>query len=126
MTKNQNTSINKMPTVPEKRHYKRLKCELPVVLEFDGETISATSQNMSCGGMYLPLQNDTFVENKPPKIIAQIMLPDRIECIKLPAKISRFEKDIQNKLKGVALEFEGLYDNNRLEIDRFIKWKLLN
>lgn len=116
---------NKIPKITEKRHYQRLECELPVRLEVGGKALNATSQNVSCGGMFLPLnENETFQEKK--ELIAFINLPDRAETIRLPAKINRLEKNLQNKLKGIALEFQGLYDTNRLELDRYVKWKLLN
>lgn len=116
---------NKIPKITEKRHYQRLECELPVRLEVDGKALNATSQNVSCGGMFLPWNEDKTFEGKK-ELIAFINLPDRAETIRLPAKINRLEKDLENKLKGIALEFQGLYDTNRLELDRYVKWKLLN
>ena len=66
------------------------------------------------------------ISKKKKELIAFINLPDHAETIRLPAKINRLEKDLKNKLKGIALEFQGLYDTNRLELDRYVKWKLLN
>lgn len=117
-------SNNGMPKIPEKRHYQRLECELPVVLEFEGETISATSDNVSCGGMYLPLNQIELAEEQ--NVIAFISLPEKSRAVRLPARVRRVEKTTENKQAGIALEFEGLYDSNRLEIDRYVKWKLLN
>jgi c-di-GMP-binding flagellar brake protein YcgR len=115
---------NRMPKIPEKRHYQRLACELPVVLEFEGETVSATADNVSCSGMYLPLHQTELAEDQ--NVIAFINLPEKSKAVRLPARVRRVEKDIENRLRGIALEFEGLYDSNRLEIDRYVKWKLLN
>ena len=117
-------SQNRIPKVPEKRHYQRLQCELPVRLEYDGEAVSATSDNVSCGGMFLPINNINVSEDQP--IVAFINLPESARAVRLTARIKRIEKDPDNKFKGVALEFEGLYDSNRLEIDRYVKWRLLN
>lgn len=115
---------NRMPKMPEKRHYQRLECELPVLLEFDGETVSATAENVSCGGMYLPLSREPVEEDDP--VVAFISLPEKSRAVRLAARVRRLDRDTENKTKGLALEFEGLYDSNRLEIDRYVKWKLLN
>lgn len=115
---------NKIPKEPEKRHYQRLQCELPVLLEFEGETVAATSGNVSCGGMYLPLNRTDVAEDTP--VIAFINLPDKPRAVRLPARVRRLEKDVGDNPSGLAIEFEGLYDSNRLEIDRFVKWKLIN
>lgn len=117
-------SKHRLPNIPEKRHYQRLECGLPVVLEFEGGTVSATSDNVSCGGMYLPLHQINIAEDQT--VIAFINLPEKSRAVRLPARVRRIKKDAENRLTGVAIEFEGLYDSNRLEIDRYVKWKLLN
>lgn len=110
---------NQFPKNPEKRHYQRIELELPVEIEVNGERVSATTENVSCGGMYLPNLNGTLEEKQ--EFVAIINLPDRAEAIRLKAKVLRIARE-----GNVAAEFDGLYDDNRLEIDRYIKWKLLN
>ena len=117
-------SKQKMPKYTEKRHYQRLDCELPVVLETNGQKIKTTAENVSCGGMFLPFENGEVIKDQ--EFVTFIQLPNRSEAIRLAAKVRRLEKDLTDKVKGIAVEFQGLYDNNRLEIDRYVKGKLLN
>lgn len=112
---------------PEKRHYQRLDISLNVQVEIDGQKIQATTQNISCGGMFLPDVNmDLTAELVDSKVLTFINLPDHAEAIRVPAKIRRVERCLESKKIGVAFEFNRLYDDNRLQIDRFVKWKLLN
>lgn len=113
---------NGFPKTPEKRHYQRVDLELPVEIEVDGRKVSATTGNVSCGGMYLPNLQGEFPEARD--VITFINLPDRAAAIRLNAKITRIEN--AQDAGGVAVEFDGLYDDNRLEMDRYLKWKLLN
>lgn len=115
---------NRIPKIPEKRHYPRIEMELPVELEVDGKKVQATTDNISCGGMFLPDIAELLEEQQD--VIAFVTLPDQSKSIRLPAKIARIERKIANNSKGIALQFDGLYDTNRLEIDRYVKWKLLN
>ncbi len=118
------SSDNQFPKNPEKRHYQRLELELPVEIEVDGEKVSATTENVSCGGMYLPNLNLNLADKQ--EFTAFINLPDRAEAVRLKAKILRVVQGLSDGPRGVAVEFDGLYDDNRLAIDRYIKWKLLN
>lgn len=115
---------NKLPKNPEKRHYQRIDLELPVDLEVNGEKVSATTENISCGGMFLPNISAEIKEKQ--EVITFIRLPDRSQSIRLPAKISRVEKKLKEAQKNIAVQFHGLYDDNLMAIDHYIKWKLLN
>lgn len=99
--------------------------ELPVEIEHEGKRVSATTENVSCGGMFLPNMHDDFSEEQD--VVTFINLPDRSAAIRLTAQVRRVESSPEDGGKpGIAVEFNGLYDDNRLEIDRYIKWKLLN
>ena len=113
---------NLLPLQPEQRHYKRIDMELPVELEYNGAKICATTQNISCGGMFIPTQENLFL--KDDDVIAFIKLPNQSKSIKLNAKIKRIVKKLQENTDGVALQFDGLYDSNHFEIDRYIKNKI--
>ena len=109
---------------PEKRHYQRLDIFLDVSLEFDGQKLEATTSNISCGGMFLPdIASLLTIESD---IVVYVRLPDQTQKIKLPARVRRIDTKLESKKIGVALEFNRLYDDSRLQIDRFVKWKLLN
>lgn len=118
----------KLPKNPEKRHYQRLDEELPVRLEIDGRLIESTLHNISCGGMFLPhVQIDI---PKDSELKAQIALPQTSEAtaktVKLSGRIVRVNPNINHQDSALAVEFNGLYDENHLEIDRYIKLKLIN
>ncbi len=109
---------------PEKRHYQRLDVLLDVSLEFNGQKIEATTSNISCGGMFLPdIHSMLAVEAD---IVVFVSLPDHTQLIKLPARVRRVDAKLESKKIGVALEFSRLYDDSRLQIDRYVKWKLLH
>ncbi len=109
---------------PEKRHYQRLDVELDVAIEFDGQKVAVTTGNISCGGMFLP-EMDLNLEMES-EVMAFVNLPDHTETIRVPCKVRRIETCTESKKIGVAFEFNRLYDDNRLQIDRYVKWKLLN
>lgn len=109
---------------PEKRHYQRVEIQLDIAIEFDGRKIDVTTGNVSCGGMFLPEMDLEL--NLSDNVTAFINLPNHTETIRLPAQVRRIEPCLESKKIGVAFEFNRLYDDNRLHIDRFIKWKLLN
>jgi len=115
------------PKGPEKRNYQRVELELPVRLEVAGQEIQTTTENISCGGMFLPTPiqaEDSFVEDQV--ITAFISIPDQNKVIKMAGSITRVHKKYNADTVGLAIQFSGLYDDNRLEIDRFLKWKMLN
>jgi uncharacterized protein (TIGR02266 family) len=116
------TSI-KFPKDPEKRYYQRLDLEVPVKLECDGQSIDGTTENISCGGMFLPNLNTPELTGKPLTVFLQ--LPEHTQMVKLSGRVARVENQADGQAKGVAIEFSGLYDDNRLEIDSFIKKRLL-
>lgn len=112
--------MSELSDKPEKRYYKRLEEELPVQLKIAGEIIETTTQNISCGGMFLPNVCDKLEHHK--ELEAFITLPEAGKPVRLAGRVLRIEKNPC----AAAIEFSGLYDDNHLEIDRYIKWKLLN
>lgn len=108
---------------PERRNYRRLNVNLDVDLVIDGKKVRSTASNISCGGMFLPTQKHP-VNEKTVQVV--LHLPDTGKPVKLMGEVSRFEEGslLRRKRKGVAIKFNGLYDDNFLAIDRFIKNKL--
>jgi hypothetical protein len=108
---------------PEKRYYQRLQVDLPVDVVIEGKKISANTSNISCGGMYLPLPSEHLNNQKNLEII--VNLPADEKPVKILGQINRIDNASSiNEPKGVAIEFQGLYDDNILAIERFIKSKL--
>lgn len=114
---------DKMPKYPEMRHYQRVDMELPVRLEVDGRIIESTTENISCGGMFMPT-NTSSPLNEKDLLTAFITLPDAPQKeVRLTGKICRIQKNKDNAVSGLAIQFNGLFDDNHLELDRLIKWK---
>lgn len=111
-------------TRPERRHYQRLNHHLDVDLVIDGQKLSGTAANISCGGMFLPTRKIHFKEKTDMKII--VHLPESKKPVKVVGEVRRVEKGslIKKRRRGLAIKFNGLYDDNLLAIDRFIKNKL--
>jgi len=101
----------------EKRIFRRVDAELPVDLQVGEEKVLTTSSNISCGGMFL--QIDPTRLSQLQKLDVVIHLPNRKNPVKLSAEVLRSEDR-----RGVALQFEGLYNDNILEIEKFVKAKL--
>lgn len=103
----------------EKRIFRRVDAEVDVDLDFGDTTVKTTSSNISCGGMFLhvdPLQ----VDGKQ-QLDLVIHLPNRQKPVKLTGEILRTET---HSRLGVAVQFQGLYNDNILEIEKFVKTKL--
>lgn len=103
----------------EKRIFRRVDAELPVDLQVGEEKVMTTSSNISCGGMFL--QIDPAQLSMLEKLDVVIHLPNRKNPVKLSAEILRNERDDR---RGVAVQFQGLYNDNILEIEKFVKAKL--
>lgn len=113
-----------LPKRAEQRHYKRIDSELPVKLETGGQSIESTTENISCGGMFLPnIQTDLKEDDT---LTAFITLPEDCKVVKMSGRVCRVRNNTDSQDSGVAIQFSGLYDENHLEIDRYVKWKLLN
>lgn len=103
----------------EKRIFRRVDAELPVDLEIGSETVQTTSSNISCGGMFLLIDPDKL--NDKHKLDVVIHLPNRKNPVKMSAEILRSESSDR---RGVAVQFQGLYNDNMIEIEKFVKGKL--
>lgn len=103
----------------EKRIFRRVDAELPVDLELGDETVQTTSSNISCGGMFLLIDPEKL--NDQHRLDVAIHLPNRKTPVKMTAEILRSENQDR---RGIALQFQGLYNDNLLEIEKFVKGKL--
>lgn len=100
---------------PERRNYQRVDVDLEVSLTIEGKPVSASASNLSCGGLFLPMEKPVLQENSDLEMI--LHLPDRERPVKVLGKVNRVGK-------GMAVQFKGLYDENIMAIDRFVKNKL--
>ena len=103
---------------PEKRNYARVDAKLDVRLELSGKSIQTKTANISCGGMFLP---DLPEPDQKTDIVAFINLPERIDPVRVPSQVCRVVPSSETGPGGIAFEFNKLIDDNRLEIDRFVK-----
>ncbi len=98
---------------PERRNYQRVDVDLKVNLNIDGKSMKASASNLSCGGLFLPTEKLVLQENS--NLEMTLHLPDQ----KKPIKV--FGTPVHREGKGVAVQFQGLYDENIMAIDHFIK-----
>lgn len=103
----------------EKRLFKRLEVGLEVELLIDGSPVKATTANISCGGLFLML--DPQRVDSADGLSLVIHLPNRQKPIEVVAEVLRRENS--DRL-GVACKFQGLYNDNILAIEQFIKSNL--
>lgn len=103
----------------EKRIFRRLNAEISVDLELEEATLQAKTSNISCGGLFLRV--DPSKIGKTQELNLAIHLPSRKHPIKLTGEILRSENGIR---QGIAVQFQGLYNDNILEIDRYVKANL--
>ncbi|HBF12397.1 MAG TPA: hypothetical protein DDW49_03245 [Deltaproteobacteria bacterium] len=110
---------------PEKRNHRRLDVDLDVNLVIDGKRIDTTATNISCGGMFVPIGEGVVShDTQPPQEIEMIVhLPDTEKPVRVYGHVARcqFGTSYTPGQEGVAIKFKGLYDDNILAIDRFIK-----
>jgi PilZ domain-containing protein len=83
------------------------------------QTVNTTSSNISCGGLFLMVDPQKVSDKQ--QLDLAIHLPNRQQPVKLTGDILRSET--QSRL-GIAVQFRGLYNDNILEIEKFVKAKL--
>lgn len=101
----------------EKRIFRRVNAELVVNLEAEDQNLQTTTTNISCGGVFLKVDPQQLSEKEDLNVL--IHLPNRLNPVKIAGKILRHE----NSKQGVAVQFNGLYNDNILEIEKFVKGK---
>ncbi|MDO8519075.1 MAG: PilZ domain-containing protein [Deltaproteobacteria bacterium] len=109
---------------PEKRNYRRLDVQLDVDLVIEGKQVNAKATNISCGGLFLPIKKTQIKERADIEIT--LSLPDQRKPVRVVGEVARLQGGslLGQKKEGVAIQFRGLYDDNILAIDRFIKNRL--
>lgn len=103
----------------EKRLFKRLEVGLEVELMIDGAPVKATTANISCGGLFLMLDPQKLQSADGLSLV--IHLPNRQKPIEVVAEVLRRENFDR---QGIACKFQGLYNDNILAIEQFIKSNL--
>ena len=101
----------------EKRLFKRIDTSLEVEVMGFGP-LKGIASNISCGGLFLETDpHQVYQEN----LSLLIYLPHRKNPVQLVAQVLRRENE---KRRGVAFQFSGLYDDNILAIEQFVKSKV--
>ena len=98
----------------EKRIFRRVDSSLEVYLNCGDRKIQATSENISCGGIYIKSPQENIPEDTDLELA--IYLPHREKPVVMTADIIR-----KDRSGDLALKFRGLYDDNVLQIEKFIK-----
>lgn len=107
----------------EKRIFQRFEAELEVSLQVGGQNVQVTTWNISCGGMFLKMDPKHLVQNesKNSKVDMWLHLPNYHKEVKLVGQVCRQQK---GERAGVAVKFKGLYDDNILAIETYLKSQL--
>ncbi len=108
----------------EKRIFQRIEAELRVSLQLEGQSLQVITSNISCGGMFLKLDPEYLAQNNKSKsrvLDLYLYLPNYHKQVKLIGQICRKEK---GQRSGVAVKFKGLYDDNILAIESYLKSQL--
>lgn len=100
----------------EKRIFSRLDAEVGVEVETTGQTLRGQTRNISCGGLFLQVDTKKISDQDELKMV--IHLPNSQKPIKMVGEIRRSESD------GLAVKFAGLYNDNVLALEKFIKSNL--
>jgi len=100
----------------EKRIFRRLNTEVPVDLEVGPQKLQGNTSNISCGGMFLKIDPQQVATGSA--LSLAVYLPNQNKPVKLVGEVKR------NEDHGVALEVQGLYNDNILAIERFVKSNL--
>lgn len=109
------------PSGPERRIHQRIDAALEVEIVADGKKIPATTENISCGGMYIATHKP-FIDESAIKLAFK--LPNEQKKIQMNAEVVRTSNN-EKTPSGVAIRFNQHLDNeNLLAISRFIKNKL--
>ncbi len=105
----------------EKRIFRRLVAEVEVEVDLGSKILKANTSNISCGGMFLKVDPASLHAGSRGDADLQmaIHLPNHKSPVKLVGQVRR------STHHGVAVEFQGLYNDNILAIERFVK-SLLN
>lgn len=105
---------------PERRYHHRVDACVDVrLLNVEGQEITATAANISSGGMYLPVLHEAIKKDSELEML--IHLPDQERPLKMQGEVRRVD---EREKEGLAVRFKGLYNDNILAIDRFIKNKV--
>jgi c-di-GMP-binding flagellar brake protein YcgR len=100
----------------EKRRYIRLPVNMPVILRHGGRIIPATMLNISCGGMYLCVENSTVSSDQPVEIIFD--LDENERDISMRGQITHVEDADDGK--GVGIQFTNIFSLNHKTIQQFV------
>ncbi len=100
----------------EKRLFKRLEIGVEVELVINGSPIKATTANISCGGLFLMMDPERVKKDQDLSFV--IHLPTQKRPVEVAGQVLRQEQE------GVAVKFNGLYNDNILAIEKFIKSNL--
>lgn len=109
---------------PERRTHHRLDVGLDIQLTIDGQALNVTTGNISCGGLFLPIKRTTIKEKTNLEMFLHI--PGNQKPVKLWGEVARVQGGVNghSSENGVAVKFNGLYDDNILAIEKFIKSKV--
>ncbi len=100
----------------EKRRYGRLSVQLPVILRHGGRFIPATMLNISCGGMYLSVEQSSL--SKDPSVEVIFDLNEKERDISMRGQITRI--DDADDHTGMGIQFTNLFSLSHKTIQQYV------
>ena len=101
----------------EKRLYRRIDLELPVVLRHGGRLLPATMLNLSCGGMRLRSDVKDIEKGGPVEVIFD--LGEHGKDLSLRGRVTRVEGSEDSS--DVGVEFTNLFSLSHRAIQEYLR-----
>ncbi|MFA4875006.1 MAG: PilZ domain-containing protein [bacterium] len=100
----------------EKRRYGRLPINLPVILRHGGRIIPATALNLSCGGMYLKVEETNIQGDHPVEVIFD--LDEEQRDVSMRGQITRIEGSGDSACIGI--QFTNLFSLSHKAVQHYV------
>jgi hypothetical protein len=103
-------------SMEERRRHSRLPLDLPVILRHGGRIIPATALNMSCGGMFLQVEQPDVGRDQSIEVIFD--LNDAHRDVAMRGTITRVESEGEGARIGVR--FTNLFSLSHKAIEQYL------
>jgi len=104
----------------EKRRYRRVSMDLPVVLRHKGRLLPATMLNLSCGGMLLKAEGKEIAPEGSVEVIFD--LGEYGRDISMRGQVARFEAGDNTANMGV--QFTNLFSLSHKAVQEYLRKNL--
>ncbi|MFH1829866.1 MAG: PilZ domain-containing protein [Pseudomonadota bacterium] len=100
----------------EKRRYGRLSVNMPVILRHRGKFIPATMLNISCGGMYLCVEQSSISNDASVEVIFDLNEKER--DVSMRGQITHIEDS--NDHTRVGIQFTNIFSLSHKTVQQYV------